>query len=308
MALNTSQVRVIDPVLTTVAQGFTQPDLIGETILPAVPVDVSGGQILQFGKEAFMAYNLRRAPGGTTKRIEFGYLGQHYALLEDALEVKVPREWLRDASIVPGIDLGSRAVRLGLAVVKKSLESDIASLVLNPANYGPNNQIVLAGAAKWSNPAATPYQQILQYREAIRASVGIYPTLGVFSPQAWVALISNPSIITRFQFTSHDAITEDMIARLFQLDKVVVGKAVSSDDQGNFSDVWGNNCLLSYSPPDPTGPEQPSLGYTYTMRGNPLVEPPYYDNNAKSWIYPTGYERAPVIAAPGAAFLIQQPN
>ena len=64
--LSPSQVRIINPILSTVALGYRQPGLVGEVLFPRVPVDIRGGQILQFGKEDFKVYNLRRSPGATT--------------------------------------------------------------------------------------------------------------------------------------------------------------------------------------------------------------------------------------------------
>jgi hypothetical protein len=306
--LNASQVRIIDPILTTVALGYVQPDLIGGRVFPRVPVEISGGQVIQFGKEGFMKYNLRRAPGGATKRIEFGYLGTHFALVQDAIEAKVPREWMRDASVMPGIDLGSRAVRLGMKVVLLSLEVEQATAALNAANYDGAHQIALAGAAKWSNAASDPVAQIDAGREAIRATTGVYPNLLSLSPVAFSALRNNPSIKDRFKFTSATSITTDMLATLLEVPEVIVGKGITSDDAGNFTDIWGNNALLSYSPKNPEGAEEPSFAYTYTMNCHPLVEVPYWESTTKSWIYPTTMERAPVITAPTAGYLIQTPN
>jgi hypothetical protein len=307
MSQNLPSVRLIDPVLTTVALGYSNPMFVGGLLFPRVPVNISGGQILQFGKEAFMAYNARRAPGGTTKRIEFGYLGAHYALEEDAIETKVPRENLRDAAVVPGIDLGTRAVNIGMRVISLSLEVEQAGIALNAANFDVNHKIALSGTTKWSNAAANPVSQIDGYKENIRGTVGVYPNKLVLSPQAFVALKNNPFVTARFQYLTAEAITEDMLAGLFNLEKVVVGKAIQSDDLGNFTDVWGNNAFLAYAPDNPGGLEEPSFGYTYTMMGHPLVEPPYWDNGTKSWIYGETMERVPVITAPAAGFLIQTP-
>jgi hypothetical protein len=49
---------------------------------------------------------------------------------------------------------------------------------------------------------------------------------------------------------------------------------------------------------------KPSYGYTYNLGGYPLVEVPYFDRNAKSWIVPVTRSEAPVIAAPNAGYLI----
>jgi hypothetical protein len=98
-----------------------------------------------------------------------------------------------------------------------------------------------------------------------------------------------------------------MLARILDLEKVIIGKAISSDVNGTFSDVWGNAAVLAYVPLIPTTREEPSYGYTYTMVGHPMAEQPYPDKNCKSWVYPISYERAPVLSGINAGFLIQTP-
>jgi hypothetical protein len=84
------QARVVDPVLTTVAQGYKNSEFVGFALFPAVPVDLRGGQVIQFGKEAFRLYNTRRAPGGAVKRLQVGYSGEKYALESHSLAGQVP--------------------------------------------------------------------------------------------------------------------------------------------------------------------------------------------------------------------------
>jgi len=306
--LSSSGVRIINPILTTVAQGYIQANLVGHALFPRVPVEISGGQILQFGKEAFKQYSRRRAPGAGTSRITFGYLGNPFTLLNDALEAPVPREYLRDAKVMPGIDLATRAVRLVMSSLALGLEIDQAALALTSSQYDANHQIALTGTAKWSDPTSLPITQIDTYKEAIRTSTGINPNTLLLGNPAFLALRTNPQIQNQFKYTSADSITVEMLARAFDIEKVVVGKAVTASDADVISDVWGNNAVLAYVPTAPSGLEEPSYGYTYTMTGHPLVEEPYYDNNAKSWIYGVGYERAPVLSGITSGFLIQNPK
>ena len=70
--LSLSQVRVIDPVLTQLAQGYKQSGMVGPALFPKVNVGQRAGKILTFGKEDFMLYASGRAPGENTKRIQFG--------------------------------------------------------------------------------------------------------------------------------------------------------------------------------------------------------------------------------------------
>ena len=96
-----------------------------------------------------------------------------------------------------------------------------------------------------------------------------------------------------------------MLAALLELDQVVEGQSMTTNDAGEFQDVWGNYAVLAYVPQSPGGFEEPSFGYTYTMKGHPFVEEPYWENNVKSWIYGVTYERAPVLAGMSAGFLFQ---
>lgn len=308
MTMNQAGVRVVDPILSTVVQGYRLPGLIGEALFPRVPVGVAGGKVLQFGKEAFQAYATQRAPGTSTKRVTFGYLGQPYALENHALEAPLPREWLRDAKVVPGVDLGTRATNLTMRVNLKALEAQQAALAINAANYDANHKLTLSGGTKWSAATGTPKADIEAAKEAIRATTGMRPNVLALSAVAFKALKENPNVIDRFKYVSKESITAEMIASLFDVAKVVVGDDISADDAGNFTDTWGNNAILAYVPTVPSTMEEPSYGYTYVMEGHPLVEVPYWDANAKSWIYGVSFERVPVLTGLLSGFLIQNPN
>lgn len=309
--LTTRGARVIDPILSGYTQGYRNLSFVGEAIFPRVPVTSTGGQILEFGREAFQLANMRRQPGGATKRIAFGYLGKPYALVQDSLEVPVPREHQRDASRVASIDLGQRASRIGMNKVLLQLEVDQATLATTAANYPVGNKVALTAGGKWSS-TGNPLTDIDTGREAIRAACGIYPNTLVLSAVAFNAAKNNTNVIARFQYNGNmdvDAsmITPKMLAGLFNVDKVVVGAAIVTGDNGVSSDIWGNNAVLAYVPQGETFMEEPSYGYTYTLDGNPLVEQPYYDNNAKAEIYGVTMERAPVLSGISSGYLIQTP-
>lgn len=307
MSNSPSQMRIIDPVLSNLAQGYQHAEHVGHALFPRVSVRASGGQVLEFGKESFKLYQTRRAPGTATRRIQFGYLGKPFALVQDALENQVPREYLRDAAEVPDIDLGQRAVNGTMRALSLNLEYDQALLATNAANYDNDHKITLAGADKWSDATSDPAGDIETGKEAVRASVGIHPNTLLLSAQAFSVIKNHPDVVERFKYTSRDSITPDMLAALWDLEKVVVGKAVAFDDAGASTDIWGNNAILAYVPTNPSGLEEPAFGYTYTMDGHPLVEKPYYENNAKSWIYPVTYERVPVLTGILSGYLIINP-
>lgn len=304
MPQNLSQVRVIDPVLTNVAQGYRHPEMVGHALFPRVPVQVAGGQILEFNKESFRLYNARRAPGSATKRIEFGYLGKPFALVQDSLEGKVPFEHLRDANRMPGVNLGTRATNGVMRALALALEKEQADIARNAANYDANHVIDLA-AAKWTDDTNNPNKDLDTGKTAIADTIGMEPNTLVLSRAAFYAAKNNANVVNRFKYTSKESITPEMLANLWDLERVVVGKAISFDDAGNATALWGADAVLAYVPAAPSGMEEPSYGYTYTMEGHPVVEQAYQDRNSKSWIYPVTYERAPVLSGMTAGYLLQ---
>lgn len=306
MVMNNQQVRVIDPILSNVAQGYVHPDRVGFSLFPRVDVQQRGGQIIEFGRESFKRYKTRRAPGANTKRVQFGYEGKPFALVQDSLEGKVAWEHMQDANQVPGIDMGTRATNQVMSIMSLSLEIEQAELATAAANYGANNKITLAGTDQWDHADADPAKQIREYREAVRGVVGLRPNTMVVSAAGFNGLAENPKILEKFKYTSSDSITTEMLARLFNLRRVVVGDSVyMNEGSDQMVDAWGNAAVLAYVPEQVSSNEEPSFGYTYTLDGHPIVEEPYNERNAKSWIYPVTYDRIPVLSGIESGFLIQ---
>jgi hypothetical protein len=259
---------------------------------------------MTFGKESFREYNARRSPGANTKRVQFGYAGDPFSLVQDALEGQVPREHMRDAAAVPGINLGQRAVKNVMNIISLALEREQAALARDAAKYDADHKVDLA-AAKWTDDANNPAKDIRAGEEAIRETTGMSPNTLLLSAKAFAAMRENAKVLERFKYTSSDSITREMIAALLDLDEVVVGKAVTAGGDDKFSDVWGADAILAYVAPEASDWEEPSYGYTYTMEGHPLVEQTYYDKNAKSWIYPVTMERQAVMSGMTAGYLFQ---
>lgn len=303
-----SAARVIDPILTEVARGYSNSAMVGSALFPAVPVGQRGGKIIQFSKEAFRAYNTGRSPGADTKRVQFGYSSGSYALEQHALEGVVPFELMEEANAVPGIDLGSGAVQMVQDIIALRLEKAQATIATTAGTYAVANKTTLAGTAQWSdytNGASHPIANIETAKEAIRAKIGRYPNTIVMGASVMSALKHHPDIVERIKYTGRDVATADLLASLFGVQRVLSGDAVSASDKDVMTDVWGKFVVVAYTEVGGIASMgRPSYGYTYQLRGYPMVEQAYQDRNAKSWIYPVTDECQPVIAGAEAGYLI----
>jgi hypothetical protein len=316
MPVTNAGARVVDPILTTVAQGYSSMDYIGNALFPTVFVNATGGQIIEFDRDAFRLYNTRRAPGSSTAEIQFGYLGRPFALQNHRLQGIAPREHVRDAAQVAGIDIEQIGVNGTMQAIALTLEVDQATLATTLTNYPVTNRVTLSGATKWSAATGNPLIDIDAGREAIRAQCGMYPNTLVLSAVGYNACKNNPNIVSRFQYNGQVApegtnITEQMLAGLFRVKNVVIGGGIYWNDANTAVDIWGNNAVLAYVAPDPEAmrsPYRPSYGYTYTMANHPYAEPAVWDNDKASWKYPVNLERVPVLSGITAGYLIQSPN
>lgn len=308
-ALNPAQARVIDPVLTTVAQGYQNNEMVSQFLFPTVPVPLRGGNIITFGKESFMLYQSQRAPGENTKRVRFGHSGAPYALVDYSLEGLVPMEIEQEASNGPGIDLGARAVNEVQAIMALRHEKAAADIARNEALYAASNKETLSGTSQWSDYGATsdPIDDVEAAKSAVRAATGKRPNTVVMGALVMDKLKHHPKIVDRAKYTGRDVATAELLASLFGVERVVVGDAIYSNDAGTaFTDVWGKDLVVAYTNlASAQSGGLPSYGYNYQLSGYPMVEEAYYDRNAKSWIYPVTRSEAPVLASAAAGFLLR---
>ena len=299
--------RIVDPVLSSVAQGYQNNEMVAPYLFPVVPVDQRGGKIIQFNREDFRLYNTGRAPGSNTKRVSYGYLGNPYALEQHALEGMVPFELMQEANAVPGIDMGRGAVMKTQNIIQLRNEKASADIARNTNNYAASNKVTLAGTSQWSDYSGTskPSQDIETAKEAVRASIGKRANTVLLSPKAFAAAKQHPLILDRIKYTGRDSVTAEMLANLWDVKRVVVGDAIYEDAAGALADVWGKDVVVAYTELGTLADGGlPSYGYTYRLRSYPMVEMPYQDRNAKSWIYPVTDELSPVLAAALAGYLI----
>ena len=304
------QTRVVDPILSQHARGYVRPGNIARALFPVAEVAAYGGKVIEFDKSAFRLYNTKRAPGSATKRITFGYEGKPYAIVPAALEAQVPRELMRDASQVPGIDLATDAVDVTLDAIELEHEYDSAQIARNASNYDANHKVALVGANRWRGASGDPTAVIEAGKEAIRQTIGVRPNTLALSASAFAALKANAKMQAHVQNLQKDTLTVDMLKALWEIPNIVIGEAVvaegAADDLG---DIWGHDAILAYVAP-PNGSNRrsaarPSYGYTYSLRGQPNVRQAYRDENRQSWIHPVNNNRTPQLTGMVAGYLIQ---
>lgn len=277
------KLQVVNAIETRLAQGYTNPEMIGEMLLPRLNVAKRYGTYLKFGKEAFRIYDTKRGRGADAKRMNFATDTAEYVIAHShMLESPIDDEEEDQTAGVQQLQLITQTREIIQSSLAVEREVEIQAIVGNVANYGSNHGSVSTG---WTTTAtADPLKDVLDAREAIRAKTGVYPNTMVVSAKTMKYLQLNTKLIDLYKYTfgptqsgSVGYLTEKIMAVLFGVDNFVVGKGVKSDDAGTFSDIWGTSfAALLYVGKPSTGvidPSRvpPSFGYTLQLNGYPRV-------------------------------------
>lgn len=306
MNMSTSQARVVDPILTNHSRGYKQSNYIGDWLLPIAPMATRAAKRIEFGRESFRRYQIRRAPGAAIAQVSFGYEGKPVLLSQYALAAVTPVEHQEEANAVPGIDLLSTNIDTVLAVIALEKEIQQAAAARNAATYAATNKVALVGAAKWSDDASDPAKAVEDAKEVIRARTGRRPNVLTLGATVAAKLRNHAKVVERFKHTTNATISDDMLAQYFNVKKVLVGDAIVDDAAGATSDVWGNDAILAFVPMDgEPNINLPAYGYTYRLSGHPFVQPAYYERGVRSWLNDVFDEWSPEVVGPDAGFLFQ---
>lgn len=301
------QARVLDPILSAVARGYRSPKAaVANVLFPIVTVAQRAGRILSFGPDDFKLVSTKRAPGSNTKRVQFGYASDPFALVDHRLEGAVPAELDEEARAVPGIDLSSNAVRRVQNVLALEREHMAATLARDASKYDAANKETLSGTSQWSHASSDPFTDIMEGKEVIRSKTGERPNVLSVGPKVLTALRTHPKVLDRLSTAAdRPPATLQQLLALFELQQIVEGEAVYHDGT-QFQDVWGKDAILAFTTPASMQEMgSPNYGYTYQLAGRPQVEEGYFDENTNTWYYPTSDAYQPVFAGPAAGFLFK---
>lgn len=123
----------------------------------------------------------------------------------------------------------------------------------------------------WSDyTSSDPINDVELGKETILKNTGFEPNTLILGYQVFRQLKHHPDLVDRVKYTSDRVLTEEAIARLFGVDKILVAKAVKNTaNEGataSFDFTHGKHALLCFVNPTP-GLMEPSAMYTFAWNG-----------------------------------------
>lgn len=328
----------VDPILTTLAQGYMLPETnIANFIAPVVDTPTRAGRTLRFGKEAFAVIDYRRAYGSNIPAVQSRFDSDPYALEQEVIAWELPEEVIENAGEGPAqVDLRAIETRNAMSRLMNAYEVTVATAISTLADYEPyvagsgtiglsyatwtlydadaTAEGIPTGGANWGAATANPITDVLVWKRAVANQIGIRPNSAVVGSAVFDRLLTSEALLDRIQYTTADSIDTDVIARYFGLERGIrVAEGRQLADDGSLTPVFPENAIvLFYSPLGasdsvmPAGGASaatPAFAYTYQLTGTPAVRPEYYIRERRVVRAEITVERAVNITGLGATGL-----
>jgi hypothetical protein len=312
-----SSERIVDPVLTNIAIGYQNAEMVGSFLLPYANVDKESGKLPKFGKDDFIVYDTERAIRADSNRGDLDApTADSFLLTEHDLEFAVDDR--EEAESV--FSARRRATVRAVNGIRLKHEKTVADLVQNPANYATGNKIALSSTDSFTDPASDPEGVVDTAKAAVSAAIVKEPNTMVISYNIWRLWKRHPKLKAILSDNRSRLVQLADLREIFEIPNIVVGKAMSKATRAAAtSRIWNSTVVLAYVPTamsvtpeeggvvDPGALQdigEPSFGYTFRKRGMPQVDVRRAPNGKMDLVRDTDIFKA-YLCGVDAGYLIQ---
>lgn len=261
----------VDAVLTNISVAYMQKaeNFIADKVFPAVAVDKQSDKYYVFTKADWFR-DEAKIQGDNAESVGSGYNLSTTAYFCDLWGMHKDVGKLTKANTDNPLDWRRNAVQFVTQRLLLRREMQWAADYFTTSVWG-TDVVGGSGFTLWSTYASSdPVGDVETGKKTILSNTGFEPNTLTLGYDVYSVLKQHPDIIDRFKYTSSESVTPEMLAKIFDVERVLVAKAVKNTAvegaTASYSFVHGKNALLSYSPPS-ASLETPSAGYMFGWKG-----------------------------------------
>lgn len=271
-----SQVHINQP-LTNISIAYIQDEnmFIADQVFPNVPVQKQSDRYFTYDREYwFKSEAEKRAPGTESAGSGFKidntptYYADVYSVhkdIDDQIRANA------DAPINMDRDSTEWVTQQLLILREKIWVNNYFADGIWGTQYDGVSASPSAGEfLQWDQANSTPIEDITNRAVEVAELTGFKPNVLVLSPYVFNVLKNHADIIDRIKYTQRGMVTADILAGLFEVDRVLVAWGVENvaaeGATGDYNFIFGKHALLAYANPTPSL-LRPSAGYTFSWNG-----------------------------------------
>ena len=277
--------------LENISIAYRPGGFIADRLVPTVPVMKETDIYYVYDNDIMSLPETIRANGAESKRAFFNVSTATYALKEHALHDYVTQRDRdnADKAIKPDIDVTESLTNKIL--IRR--EEECRLIVQTKGNW--SNEYSLTSTFSWNQNTtlSDPITRIDSSTSKIIESSGFTPNKLVVNDPTFRALRVHNQVLEKVKYTSIDSIGEQMLARLFDVQELLVAKAIRDTSEEGINTVttgflYTDTALLAYMEPSP-GLRKASAIYQFVKNG---ASAPF---KVFQWLEPTRGENTKAI-------------
>ncbi|STQ91396.1 major capsid protein [Iodobacter fluviatilis] len=308
MADRLKRLRVVDPVLTSLARGYRNAQFIGEGLFPVAEMDKEAGIIPLFGKEAFRLWDTERAIRAKSNVMTTDDVDELDVVLREH-DLSYPVDYREQAEAM--FNEEAKAARRVKDAIDLGREVRAANLAQNPNTYLSGAKIVLSGSSQWSNNGGDPIKAVEDGKEVIRQRTGMRPNTATIGAAVYAALKFHTKLAAALGSNQDKLITLEHLKALWGIENIYIGEALAATPFGGLGDIWGDSVSLAYVAQPGEGQSNdhdvPSFGYTLRKKGMPETDKYDAEGHKVAYVRHTDVYKVVVVGA-DAGYLISDTN
>ena len=258
----------VDAILTNISVAYIQDQkaYIASQVFPTIPVEKQSDKYFLYSKgDWFRDEAQKRAPATESVGSGYSLSTSTYSADVYAFHKDVDDQVRANADSPLNVDRDATEFVTQRMLMRQEVQwtSDFFTTSIWGTDKTVDNL--------WSDyTASDPIGDVETGKATILNSTGYLPNTMVLGYDVFRQLRHHPDIVDRVKYTSAENVTEDILARFFGVDRILVARAIRNTGREGaanaFSNIAGKNCALYYVAPTP-GLLTPSAGYSFAWRG-----------------------------------------
>jgi hypothetical protein len=276
----------VNAPLTNISIAYIQSEdvYVADKVFPRVPVQKQSDLYWKYHKSEWRRQDVqRRAPSTESPGVGWNvttdqYFAHVYAVhkdIDDQLRANADSPFNLDRDATKFIT-NQMLLKRDQDWVDKYFVSGVWDTEITGVDAAPGAGQFL----RWGEDGSDPIGDVTDAVITLREQTGYAPNKLVMGPRVLQALRHHPDILDRIKYTQRGIVTEDLLASLFGVQKILVTWATETaprgnlrtqdpnvaDDNATYQFLTGNHALLVYANTSPSL-MTPSGGYTFTWNG-----------------------------------------
>lgn len=265
----------IDRALTNISVSYLQDasSFVADKVFPIVPVKRQSDVYYQYSRADFMRDEARERGAGTESAGgDYGVEAQDpYHCRKHAFHKDVTSEERANYDEPLDADIDATDFVTQKMLIRR--EVSWAKKYFTTGVWGTEKtggDGTAGTVLQFDNEASDPIGTFTNAGVQMASETAYRPNILVLSPFVFNALKNHPDILDRIKYTQKGIVTSDLLATLFEVDKVLVAwGVVNSASKGTAEStafIMGKHALLTYANPRPAL-RKPSGGYIFAWTG-----------------------------------------